>query len=199
MFKLTITKVTVVTATAALSLGVFKVNPAQAAGFSFSQTGFTGGGTLSGMFSGDDTDNNEVINLTELTSWMLSFTGDSAVDDISHNSLSNLVNFAYSIPGNFLAFLASGDDLNDPNTAGAISIFAGLGGATIAFNDASVLVDLDIGMCVSNEDCSVSSALISVTPKPIPEPLTMLGVGTAVGFGSFFKRKLAEKKDKESV
>lgn len=32
--------------------------------------------------------------------------------------------------------------------------------------------------------------------ETVPEPLTMLGAGTALGFGSFFKRKLA--KDKKS-
>lgn len=30
-------------------------------------------------------------------------------------------------------------------------------------------------------------------PASIPEPLTLLGVSTAIGFGSFFKRQLAKK------
>ncbi len=30
--------------------------------------------------------------------------------------------------------------------------------------------------------------------NPIPEPLTMLGAGTALGFGTFFKKKLAQAK-----
>lgn len=34
----------------------------------------------------------------------------------------------------------------------------------------------------------------TITSQPVPEPLTILGVGTAVGFGTFFKRELAKKK-----
>lgn len=32
----------------------------------------------------------------------------------------------------------------------------------------------------------------------VPEPLTMLGAGTALGFGTFFKRKLAKKQNKNN-
>ncbi len=32
--------------------------------------------------------------------------------------------------------------------------------------------------------------------EPVPEPLTMLGVGAAVGFGSFFKKRLGKSKSK---
>ncbi|GBF82395.1 hypothetical protein AsFPU1_3823 [Aphanothece sacrum FPU1] len=35
------------------------------------------------------------------------------------------------------------------------------------------------------------------TPQPIPEPLTVLGAGTALGFGATFKRKLAKKTNKK--
>ncbi|MGK7941405.1 MAG: PEP-CTERM sorting domain-containing protein [Crocosphaera sp.] len=36
--------------------------------------------------------------------------------------------------------------------------------------------------------------------KPVPEPLTILGAGTALGFGTLFKRKLnASKKGKEKI
>lgn len=34
---------------------------------------------------------------------------------------------------------------------------------------------------------------LSIQTGAIPEPLTLLGVGTALGFGTFFKRKLAKK------
>lgn len=33
----------------------------------------------------------------------------------------------------------------------------------------------------------------------VPEPLTMLGAGTALGFGTFFKRKLAKKQQKDNA
>lgn len=35
------------------------------------------------------------------------------------------------------------------------------------------------------------------TAAPVPEPFTMLGVATAMGFGATFKRKLAKKQDQK--
>ena len=35
-------------------------------------------------------------------------------------------------------------------------------------------------------------------PAAVPEPLTILGAGTALGFGTFFKRKVAKKAKKSS-
>ncbi|MDJ0601561.1 MAG: PEP-CTERM sorting domain-containing protein [Crocosphaera sp.] len=32
--------------------------------------------------------------------------------------------------------------------------------------------------------------------QPVPEPLTILGAGTAIAFGGAFKRKLAKKNKK---
>ncbi len=38
----------------------------------------------------------------------------------------------------------------------------------------------------------------SGNPTAVPEPLTMLGAGAAIGFGGFFKRKLAKSSNKEN-
>ncbi|MDJ0601980.1 MAG: LEVG family PEP-CTERM protein [Crocosphaera sp.] len=38
----------------------------------------------------------------------------------------------------------------------------------------------------------------NVDPTAVPEPLTMLGAGAAVGFGGFFKRKLAKSSKKKN-
>jgi hypothetical protein len=35
--------------------------------------------------------------------------------------------------------------------------------------------------------------------QPVPEPFTILGVATALGFGSFFKRKVSKKNDQNKV
>ena len=41
------------------------------------------------------------------------------------------------------------------------------------------------------------SAYVFTNSQPVPEPLTILGAGTAIGFGAFFKRKLAKKNQKQ--
>lgn len=38
---------------------------------------------------------------------------------------------------------------------------------------------------------------LRIDVTPVPEPLTVLGAGTAVGFGAFFKRRLAKNQKKE--
>ncbi len=35
--------------------------------------------------------------------------------------------------------------------------------------------------------------------EAVPEPLTLLGAGTALGFGTFFKRELSKKQKKEKT
>ncbi|CCQ62703.1 PEP-CTERM sorting domain-containing protein, partial [Crocosphaera watsonii] len=41
------------------------------------------------------------------------------------------------------------------------------------------------------------SAYLFTTGQTVPEPLTILGAGTAVAFGASFKRKLAKKNKKQ--
>ncbi len=53
-------------------------------------------------------------------------------------------------------------------------------------------------------DSNSDFALVLATSRPddtnpIPEPFTMLGVGTALGFGTFFKKKLAKKGGKDKA
>ncbi|WP_245602738.1 PEP-CTERM sorting domain-containing protein [Gloeothece verrucosa] len=48
----------------------------------------------------------------------------------------------------------------------------------------------------SNRSITVRSWSANLTAFAVPEPLTLLGVGTALGFGGFFKRKLANKQEK---
>jgi hypothetical protein len=43
-----------------------------------------------------------------------------------------------------------------------------------------------------------SELLINFSASIVPEPLTILGAGTAMGFGSFFKRKLAKKNNNKA-
>lgn len=49
-----------------------------------------------------------------------------------------------------------------------------------------------------NDDYQVKSITIE-TVEAVPEPITMLGAGTALGFGTFFKKSLAKKRKKNEV
>ena len=53
---------------------------------------------------------------------------------------------------------------------------------------------------VDVEDFTVKSGLLvdDVRVEPIPEPLTILGVATAAGFGAFFKRQLSKKQRQDN-
>lgn len=46
------------------------------------------------------------------------------------------------------------------------------------------------------EPLRVITAPVQVTNASVPEPLTIFGCGTAISFATFFKRKLAKKKEK---
>lgn len=104
---------------------------ANAIDFSFSQTGFAGGGTVTGTFSGEDVDGNGYINyapgdagfydpvtaagLLELTDFMLSFSGSSVISDFTLG-FSSLQNFSFKFPGDMIIgndFVASPIDIAD--------------------------------------------------------------------------------------
>ena len=51
---------------------------------------------------------------------------------------------------------------------------------------------------VDRDDFTVKSGLLVDKVEVIPEPLTILGVATATGFGAFFKRQLSKKQRQES-
>ncbi len=55
---------------------------------------------------------------------------------------------------------------------------------------------VDIGDFITSSALSVENVQLT----PVPEPLTILGAGTAISFGGFFKRKLSQgqKKNKKS-
>ncbi len=57
--------------------------------------------------------------------------------------------------------------------------------ATLKFPTAPGVVD-GIGL----DDLTIGTANQVVTNQAVPEPLTILGAGTAVAFGAGFKRKL---------
>lgn len=57
--------------------------------------------------------------------------------------------------------------------------------------------DYTIGLGVIDvfDDTTTSALFVQAVPVPEPEPLTILGAATAMGFGSFLKRCLKKRKD----
>ncbi len=59
-------------------------------------------------------------------------------------------------------------------------------------------VRFDITSCPQNvgdfNSCAIGEVAFSTSTGVVPEPLTILGAGTAIGFGAAFKGKLGKKK-----
>lgn len=84
----------------------------------------------------------------------------------------------------------------------------GITGVTLTSGDASLIT----GTSFTNNSITILLASYRVTPRTsntwsfaiqsktasVPEPLTILGTGTAIGFGAVFRRKLAKKQSKNS-
>jgi hypothetical protein len=92
-------------ATLAICAAAFAATPVSAKTYFFSQQGFSGGGSLSGYFVGEDLNADREINtffplspgeLQEVTEFSLTFSGDSLVRTFSH-SLSDLNGFVFRL------------------------------------------------------------------------------------------------------
>jgi len=147
----------VVAALACLSL------PASASSYSFLQTGFSGGGTLSGTFSGAAGADN-VLTLDELTAFSLSFSGDSFIADFSL-AKSDMLQFVYRDGSGVL-----GDDpiegLLDVNTR----LISGLGPAGFAGTE----------LIGNGDEYSLSLNPLTVTAVPEPSTAVFLLAGLAL-------------------
>ena len=82
-------------AAAALLVGT----PSHAASYSFSQTGFDDGASITGSFAGEDGDGDGWLFLYELSDFSLSFSGNAVVSAFTHSFAngSGPGNFAYRI------------------------------------------------------------------------------------------------------
>ncbi|MEA5510515.1 PEP-CTERM sorting domain-containing protein [Crocosphaera sp. UHCC 0190] len=118
----------------------------------------------------------------------VSLSGNTALvgspDDDDNGSLSGSAYLFDVTTGTFLQKLTAPD--------GAGSDFFG---SSVSLSGNTALV----GSSYDDDNGSSSgSAYLFTTSQPVPEPLTILGAGTAIGFGASFKRKLAKKNKKQS-
>jgi hypothetical protein len=89
-------------ATAAIALaGALMAPLAEAATYQFSQTGFTGGGAITGSFTGNDLDGDGWLYGYEITAFSLAFSGNADVPAFSH-AKSSLGGIGYRIGENVI-------------------------------------------------------------------------------------------------
>lgn len=160
------------------------------------------------------------LNPFSLTSFPQSFEGSAgliiSLDVITGDTLSFDWNFLTNqdtpdTDNNDYAFVTIGDSIirladtnsgsflpgiNAPGTA-VFTEQTGIQSFTHTFNmTGTVNVGfgvIDIGDFITSSALSVENVQLT----PIPEPLTILGAGTAIGFGGLFKKKLSKRNQKK--
>jgi len=163
---------------AALSVGAalvfaFAAPAAHATVYTFSQGGYTGGGTISGTFTGSDlnADGQIVSFMGEVTAFSLSFSGDSIVASFTHGlpDLWGLVYYVGSgyIGDNYAEGLASNWDSSVGfDYASGMGPTGGLGGRVID---------------TATRATSSTQQLIAVVPEPGTYALFALGAAFLAG------------------
>ncbi len=164
---------------------LMKANPALAASFSFSQSGFqSGGGMLSGTFTGTDLNNNNLIDLFdpgELTEFEASFSGSTEIS-LSH-SLNDLSSFTYDFGSGRLMF----DSFSAP-----YFITAQLGGEPKP-SEVNISTNAFVPIFISSQAPGKVERILSSSRVPEPSivvALNLLGLGCV---GSRLKKKIAQK------
>ena len=102
-------KIVFATTISIFSLLGSSVNQVQAAflNYAFTQSGWEGGGILSGSFSGVDQNNDGLIYTSELNTFDLIFSGNSKVPQQKWFGVSNLSSFGFNSSNSKLAFSTS--------------------------------------------------------------------------------------------
>ena len=155
--------------TAAIIIGFMMASTAQASLYTFSQTGFEEGASISGSFEGTDLNSSGLIQQDELSSFSFSWSGNSLVSAFSQ-SLSDL---------NFFSYNPSRSVLGDANPEIIASNwftttgFAYVSGVGAGSQGGSVL-DLTLGTE------SATTNLVQITPSAVPLPGAIWLFGSAL-------------------
>ena len=147
--------------------------------FYLSQSGFSGGGKLTGYFVGNDIDGDGLItafpgSTVELTDYHLDFKGDANIPDFSHG-MSDFYGIVYvvgsgQIGGNPPVPGGEGLASNWPNPATGYSYAAGPGPARVAVG--AVITAAGSGITTS----TIEPLLVSLVPEPAAGTLAMFGL-----------------------
>ena len=145
--------------------------PVSGASYTFQQSGFDGGGSLSGTFSGA-AGGDGVLTLDELTEFSLSFGGDSIIEAFSLVK-TDLAQFVYN---------ADGGTLGDQPNEGILDLNANFlaGPAVTGLPQETTIVGAEV--------FTVSNTAISVSAVPEPSTAAFLMAGLALVVLRFRRR-----------
>lgn len=95
--------------------------------------------------------------------------------------------------GDEVKIILDGDDFFSGNIPGGNRRDTDIG--TVRISNAPFATQIEFTVTDRNDDYLLKKIKVDV----VPEPLTILGAGTALGFGGFFKKKLASKKNNKKA
>lgn len=181
MHQQILTKFAPFCASLGLSLMMVSVDSAWASSFRASQKSLLGDSFWSGSFSGNDINNNNLLEINELNTFNLRL----ALDSVSF-SLENLLDFEYSLGSTSSIFfnVQKRVDINDE--------FVDYKDYILNVNGFVPFSRLSIINYFNDEPISIADGASNqpVEIESIPEPLTIGGVVLAGVMGSFFKKKI---------
>ena len=169
------------------AIAVLTVLPASAASFNFFQGGYSEGATITGMFTGEDLNNDGFIHSLdgEVTDYMMSFSGNSLVPAFSHG-LPDFFGLVYVLGSDIGNFFDSDGIASSNGTT-----FYGASGGTEPYP-----VDLSPqfpGGKVGTFAGALDTTNEFVTVNTVPEPSTVLGLGL-LGLGALVLKAKARQR-----
>ena len=166
------------------AVAVLLAAPAQARSYTFTQGGFTGGGTISGSFEGVDLDGNGQLSsfAGEVTAFHVDFSGNALVGPFSHG-FADFWGLVYDIGSGFIGDGLGGDIegiASNYQNAFGIEYITGPG---FALPYLGSVTDLATGAM------SITNALVAVVEIPEPASLPLVAAGHALAV--FVRRRSA--------
>jgi hypothetical protein len=123
----------------------------------------------------------KTLNLTKSTGAFYNFNSTSGFINFGSQNLdgNGLKDLTFNLDAGQLIRMASGGNVNEFSFPGVTGIF-NYGGSTVG-----------TGFLSATKTGASSTFQITLTAKsePVPEPLTILGTGVALGFGAMFKNR----------